>query len=506
MGEQSLVYDCGRIPLLFLRNLFTPWQVFPGVPPSHRMPIPFYIQVQGCPHVACGKRRGLAKIRPTTRIGALPPTPTTGSFSSVDSDGEEEGWTPMTDQGRRHTSFRALLGSDELDHRRHAEVFQLAVGGHRGNGANTWTCDGPSQQAFLHRENTIKSMLAAVELGVSFLEFDVQVTRDGVCVIYHDNYVVVGDEMNPNSRAVADMELEEFKGASPVNSVLAGGSEADELEGASDEEVVSGIQPLPHAYTHPVLRGADRPPKKPSAAEGSLAGASPGSSSSTASKMLLRQYRNGVEASGGDDSLRAWTVVDDEEFPTLLDVFERIPPHVGFDIEIKMATGEDVVKTPDGERWRMTDAILRTVDVAEARARALGRPVRPLLFSSFDPDVCEDVKRRRPGDWVMFLTTGGTSYHADRRRMSIDAAIEVAALHGLEGIIVDSGALYRDHRAVERARRAGLKLMTYGVENDDVAWVSAQQALGVHGVIVDDVAKVNAAFLGDRHGQVEWGL
>ena len=96
----------------------------------------------------------------------------------------------------------------------------------------------------------------------------------------------------------------------------------------------------------------------------------------------------------------------------------------------------------------------------------------------------------------MFLTTGGTSFHADRRRMSIDAAIEVAALHGLEGIIVDSGALYRDQDAVDRARREGLKLMTYGVENDNVGWVLAQQTLGVHGVIVDDVARVNAALLG----------
>ena len=79
--------------------------------------------------------------------------------------------------------------------------------------------------------------------------------------------------------------------------------------------------------------------------------------------------------------------------------------------------------------------------------------------------------------------------------MTIDAAIEVAALNGLEGIIVDSGALHLDRGAVDRARREGLKLMTYGVENDDVGWVLAQQSLGVHGVIVDDVAKMSMALL-----------
>ena len=465
------------------------------------MSTPFHLEytVYGCTPGACGKRRGFSRfpvsiITTRSRLATLPATSTTRSFSSVDTDDEEttdrgslsslefDTLPAMTDLGRRHTSFRGLRDHGHSS----AEIFQLAVGGHRGNGANAWTSDGPSQQAFLHRENTIKSMLAAVELGVSFLEFDVQVTRDGVCVIYHDNYVVVGDEMNPTSRVVADMEVEEFKGASPVNSVL-GGSDADEIEGASDEEVVSG---------HPMLRGSGRPKTVPRPAGVKLAGSSPESSSSTTSKMLLRQHKNGVEASRGDKSLQAWTVVDDEEFPTLLDVFERIPPHVAFDIEIKMATGDDLVKTPDDERRRMTDAILGTVDVASARARALGQSVRPLLFSSFDPDVCEEVKRRRPEDWVMFLTTGGTSFHADRRRMSIDAAIEVAALHGLEGIIVDSGALYRDQDAVDRARREGLKLMTYGVENDNVGWVLAQQTLGVHGVIVDDVARVNAALLG----------
>ena len=35
--------------------------------------------------------------------------------------------------------------------------------------------------------------------------------------------------------------------------------------------------------------------------------------------------------------------------------------------------------------------------------------------------------------------------------------------------------------------------MTYGLPNDDPAWVRRQHALGVAGVIVDDVAGVAAA-------------
>jgi len=312
-----------------------------------------------------------------------------------------------------------------------------------------------------------------------------------VCVLYHDNYVVVGDETNPTSMLIKDMELEEFKGASPVNSVV-GGSSDDGVEGhGSDDEALSMF--------YPALGGVDAGARA-GRSRRSIAGSSPESSSvnlggSPESSKLLRQLHNGIVASASDKSLHAWTCVEDEEFPTLLEVFERMPGHVAFDIEIKMTTAHDVVKTPEDELVRMVDTILRTVDVAEARARERGEMKRPLLFSSFDPDVCALVRQRRPDDWVMFLSTGGTSYHADPRRMSVDAAIEVAVLNGLQGIILDSGCLFRDQNAVLRARSEGLLTMTYGDDNDDVHWVGLQKALGVYGVIVDNVERVSAAFL-----------
>lgn len=417
----------------------------------------------------------------------------------------------MTNAGS-HKVFRAMIpppdvfvpGASFAEN----QVFQLAVGGHRGNGANVWDADGP-REAFRQRENTISSMLAAVEAGATFVEFDVQVTRDGQVVIFHDNFLVMGDEANPASHLIADMELEQFKGASPVNSVVGGGSD---LEGASDDEVMSSFRPM--SMGHPRLGNAptgiedrtdDLTDDRTDVNDPFLvAGTSPDGSSPSVSlamtnrngsSKLLRQHRNGIVASASDKSLQAWTVADDDEFPTLLEVWGGLPAHVGFDIEIKMATPDDVAVTPLDEILRMVDPILRTVEIAEARDEGQGRPRRPLLFSSFDPDVVDLVKRRRPNDWVMFLSTGGTSYHADPRRMSIDAAIEVAVLAGLQGVIIDSGSLMLDQGAVARARAEGLLVMTYGGENDEVAWVGTQKTLGVHGVIVDDVAKMRAAFL-----------
>ncbi|KAI2134611.1 hypothetical protein LOZ29_004221 [Ophidiomyces ophidiicola] len=53
--------------------------------------------------------------------------------------------------------------------------------GHRGVGQNT-----ASREYLQLGENTVDSCLSAAALGASFVEFDVQVTRDLVPVIYHD--------------------------------------------------------------------------------------------------------------------------------------------------------------------------------------------------------------------------------------------------------------------------------------------------------------------------------
>lgn len=70
-------------------------------------------------------------------------------------------------------------------------------------------------------------------------------------------------------------------------------------------------------------------------------------------------------------------------------VFAGIPPHVAFDIEIKMATPDSVPATPPAEVDRMVDATLAAVDAGLA-----AHGPRLVVFSSFDPDVCLEVKRR----------------------------------------------------------------------------------------------------------------
>jgi len=59
------------------------------------------------------------------------------------------------------------------------------------------------------RENTIEALEAALELGVDFVEFDVQRCLDGVFVVSHDSRVLLGDDHRVpiSSLTVSQLEL-----------------------------------------------------------------------------------------------------------------------------------------------------------------------------------------------------------------------------------------------------------------------------------------------------------
>jgi glycerophosphodiester phosphodiesterase len=184
---------------------------------------------------------------------------------------------------------------------------------------------------------------------------------------------------------------------------------------------------------------------------------------------------------------RRWCCEVDDAFPTLEQLFGTLPAHLAFNIEVKMATPDSLAETPAEEIQRMVGPIL---DVVQRWTVGSSDPVqqqRQVVFSSFDPDVCRALRAAQGDHQVMFLTTGGKDWHADPRRMSLAAAVDEAASANLSGVVMDSGALHAYPEVVSQARTAGLKLLTYGLENDSVSWVLQQQQLGVTGVIVDDL-------------------
>ncbi len=338
---------------------------------------------------------------------------------------------------------------------------RIAMGGHRGAGMNIWEPTGPSAhgRSRKYRENTVSSLLAAAQLGATFCEFDVQITADGVAVIFHDNYIVYGDHSSPTSSLIKNLSVADFKGLAPINST-ASTSDLGSLSGFSDDEASSSNSGI-------------SPPDSPRAVY--------------PFGKLLRKHQNGEPAVPFEPSLKAWEVSTEDHFPTLREVFAGVPGHVSFDIEVKMTTPNDVERTPPEEIDRVVTATLAAVDAAAAAA---GGRTRAVMFSSFDPEVCIEIRIRRPEFPVMFLSGGESELHVDPRRTSIACAIEFAVASNLDGVILDSSVLKLQTHMVAHAKQNGLEVMTYGMQNDDETWVQEQEKLGVHGVIVDDVERV----------------
>lgn len=309
----------------------------------------------------------------------------------------------------------------------------IALGGHRGMGANPWCALTSQRLPARFRENTVRSMQHAAGAGVTFMEFDVQVTSDDVPVVWHDTYVVAGDPSQPESRLIADMSLAEFRLLAPINGHL--------------------------ELADPALMEA-RP-----ATSGSGSNTGGGGTPPSSRAALLRQHRNDEPAVSHEPTLRAWEVDEEDQLPILAEVFAALPSSIAFDIEVKMTTPHTQMHTDPAEIDRVLNATLATVDAA------LAAQPRLVMFSSFDPDVCLELRLRRPHSAVFFLTGGGAYAHVDPRRTSVASAIEFASASELQGVIVDS----------------------YGKMNDDPAWVHKQRCLGVHGVIVDDVESVSRA-------------
>jgi glycerophosphodiester phosphodiesterase len=306
------------------------------------------------------------------------------------------------------------------------------------------------------RENTLRSFQAAAASGASFVEFDVQVTSDGVPVVWHDNFVEYGDPAHPTQCRVSDLTAAEFQALG-------------QLSASGRCQQLSVVRRFRTVTREAAALSAILPPQAAPHGE----------------PMLAQRLR--------------WCCEADDSFPTLEQLFSALPPHLAFNIEVKMVTPDDLAVTPAAEVQRMVDPIMEVVNKcsSSSSSNSSTQQQRQVVFSSFDPDICKALRASQDHHPVLFLTTGGRDWHADPRRMSIAAAIEEAVASCLSGIVVDSGALAAAPEAAAVARSKGLTVLTYGLENDNINWVLRQQQLGVTGIIVDDVQGLMNALSND---------
>lgn len=328
--------------------------------------------------------------------------------------------------------------------------------GHRGCGANRAV--SKSGKKTVVSENTLLSFVRAGQLGRGAVEFDVQLSKDGVPVIFHD-FLVPVDERGHYKVPVYSLTLQKFK----------------ELAKCSH----SWSKDASGAVPYPARKGGQHSSSKAKQVEPSE---EPTLFPSAAEKHKLMRKRNslGHVYHEGDEN-RPHTPLQDS-FATLEEVFDIVPLSTGFNIEIKYPTIEQLAKGKVAlypERNQIVDAVLKVVFDHAKRDRSI------IYFSSFDADVCTMLSLKQPRYPVFFLTQGGSKLCLDHRRNSVPQAIRFAKSVNLLGLVVEVQPLLNAPELIKLVKSSGLLLATYGSPNNEQEYVRLQEEMGVDAVISD---------------------
>ncbi|KAG8489699.1 hypothetical protein CXB51_017692 [Gossypium anomalum] len=181
-----------------------------------------------------------------------------------------------------------------------------------------------------------------------------------------------------------------------------------------------------------------------------------------------------------DGKFVKWNVETDDSLCTLQDAFQKVEPSLGFNIELKF---DDFAVYQQDHLLHILQVILQVV-FEFARDR-------PIIFSTFQPDAAQLVRKLQNNYPVFFLTEGGASIYYDVRRNSLGEAMKLCLEGGLQGIVSEIKGVFKDPGAVPKIKDSNLSLLTYGKLNNVPEAVHMQYLMGIDGVIVDFVEEIS---------------
>jgi glycerophosphodiester phosphodiesterase len=309
--------------------------------------------------------------------------------------------------------------------------------GHRGMGKNQ-----SSRKSLQLGENTIQSFIAAANLGASYVEFDVQLTKDHVPVIYHDFLVSETGIDAP----VHTLTLEQFLHV-------------------SDAQTPRTSRPPSPAEKIASLGGKRRPRAF------SVGGPRDDRERTTIDMSDRMKHTRDFKMKGSKGNLRGHFI--QAPFTTLQEMFEKLPESIGFNIEMKypmlFESEEHEMDTYAVELNSFVDSVLKMVyDLAKKRN---------IIFSSFNPDICLLLSFKQPSIPILFLTDAGTSSVGDIRASSLQEAIRFASRWNLLGVVSASEPLVACPRLVRVVKESGLVCVSYGTQNNDPKNVQVSKSL-----------------------------
>lgn len=311
-------------------------------------------------------------------------------------------------------------------------VTSTRIIGHRGLGKNVG-----SRKSLQLGENTIQSFIAAANLGASYVEFDVQLTKDHVPVIYHDFLVSETGIDAPMHTLTLEQFLHVSEAQTPKPSRPASPESFNSAKSGNSQK--------------PLLRRA----------RASSLGREKEDRPIVVDMPERMKHTRDFKAKGFKGNLRGNFI--QAPFTTLSEMFTKLPESIGFNIEMKypmlQEAEEHEMDTYAIELNSFVDTVLQKVyDLGGARN---------IIFSSFNPDICLLLSFKQPNFPVLFLTDADVGAVRDIRASSLQEAIRFASRWNLLGIVSAAAPLVMCPRLVRVVKESGLVCVSYGMLNNE---------------------------------------
>ncbi|CAJ2504790.1 Uu.00g121840.m01.CDS01 [Anthostomella pinea] len=319
--------------------------------------------------------------------------------------------------------------------------------GHRGLGQNT-----ASQDYLQIGENTIQSFLSAWSV------LHVQITRDLEAVIYHD------------------FCLSEYGTDLPIHDMTL------------DQYLVAGSRQSPRGPAVSILEGPNGEVKNDHSRRRAR-------SLDLRDDVSLAQLHDRMKhtvdfrSKGFKPNARGECIQD--SFTTLEEILIKLPGHIGFNIEIKYPRLHEAA---DAGLPPIAIELNTFIDTALTKIQRFGG-TRPIILSSFTPEVCMLLALKQQAYPVMFITNAGKLPMTDLNKMaaSVQVAVRFARRWKLAGLVFACEPMLLCPRLVQVVQAAGLKCGSYGLPNNEPKNAKLQAKAGVDLLFADRVGLIAKA-------------
>ncbi|XP_070843098.1 glycerophosphocholine phosphodiesterase GPCPD1 [Chaetodon trifascialis] len=207
-------------------------------------------------------------------------------------------------------------------------------------------------------------------------------------------------------------------------------------------------------------------------------------------QLLKLAHATAMKESDDKDLMDDEDEIDEHQpFPSLSQIFQAIPEHVGFNIELKW-----ISQMKDGS-WdgnlssyfnmnTFIDIILSCVLLKGGKRR--------IVFSCFDPDICTMVRQKQNKYPILFLTQGISDKYPelmDIRCQTTQIAISFAQSENILGISGHTEELLKNLTYIGDAQSKGLVVFSWGDDNNDHENRRKLREQGIDGLIYDSICE-----------------